>query len=95
MSLLRSVSIRVEGKVQGVWYRASAKTIADSLNLNGFVLNKADGSVYIEISGSASDIPRFITWCQEGPELARVDSIVVTEIDSEPYTSFEIRRFEN
>jgi len=95
MSFLRSVSIRVKGKVQGVWYRASAKTVADSLNLTGFVSNMTDGSVYIEVSGSASDISLFITWCNEGPELARVDSIVVSEIDLRPHAAFEIRRFQN
>ena len=36
--------IRVVGKVQGVFYRASTKTVADELGVKGWVKNEVDGS---------------------------------------------------
>ncbi len=92
MSSVRTVSIHVTGKVQGVWFRASTKAVADSLQLTGFVSNAKDGSVYIEASGNSVAIERFIEWCRHGPELARVESLEVSEIKSENFPSFEIKR---
>jgi len=56
----RSVSIYVQGKVQGVGFRYSAKARADSLDITGYVQNMFDGSVYIEASGKESNLQQFI-----------------------------------
>ena len=50
-----AVRIRVYGKVQGVFYRATTKTVADDLGLTGWVKNEADGSVTIIAEGSKVD----------------------------------------
>lgn len=89
---LRAVSIGVFGRVQGVWFRASTKTVADKLQIKGFVSNAPDGSVYIEASGSRDAIEQFIVWCEKGPELARVDRVVVKDIQMTAYSTFDIRR---
>jgi acylphosphatase len=44
-------NIKVTGKVQGVFFRASTKAVADQLGVKGFVKNLSDGSVYIEAEG--------------------------------------------
>jgi acylphosphatase len=44
-------NIKVTGKVQGVFFRASTKAVADQLGVKGFVKNLSDGSVYIEAAG--------------------------------------------
>jgi acylphosphatase len=92
MSSVRTVSILVKGKVQGVWFRASTKAVADSLQLTGFVRNTMDGDVYIEASGNTQGINELITWCRRGPELARVDLVDITELDPCEFRNFEIRR---
>lgn len=88
----RSVAIRVIGRVQGVWFRASTKSIANTLRLTGRVSNQHDGSVYIEASGNKGSIDEFIAWCRKGTELARVDRVEVSDIDDPGFTTFEISR---
>jgi acylphosphatase len=48
---MNHVSIRISGKVQGVFFRASTKGKAEQYGINGFVRNEKDGSVYIEAEG--------------------------------------------
>lgn len=76
---MKSVTIKVKGKVQGVFYRASTKSKADELGVNGFVRNEPDGSVFIEAEGSSEAIDRFVSWCKQGPARAVVEHITVTE----------------
>lgn len=64
------------GKVQGVFFRASAKDIADSLGLYGWVKNTDDGNVEVYAAGDADAIGRFIDWCHKGPSGARVDAVL-------------------
>ena len=68
-------SIRVTGKVQGVFYRASARAEAERLGLKGFVRNESDGSVYAEAEGEAEALELFLAWCRRGPPHARVDAV--------------------
>jgi len=78
-SVKRSVSIYVQGKVQGVGFRYSSKARADSLNITGYVQNMFDGSVYIEASGMESNLHQFIQWCRQGPALAQVRDLRIEE----------------
>lgn len=93
MAAVKTVSIRISGKVQGVWFRASAKNVAGEYDLFGFAQNMPDGTVYIEAKGDAQRIDDFIAWCHHGPELADVRQVEVGEGRSQelPYP-FEIRR---
>ena len=90
---MKTYHLRITGKVQGVWYRASAKDQALSLGLKGKVWNESDGAVGALVQGDDDDILRFIEWCKEGPMLAEVNDVVVDEqaVD-EIYSSFEIVR---
>ena len=84
--------IRVIGKVQGVFYRASTMTKAMELSIFGFVRNEIDGSVYIEAEGSSQKLDKFIQWCNEGSDFSRVDNIDVQEANVKNFTTFEIKR---
>lgn len=86
------LKISVQGKVQGVFFRASTVDKARELNLKGFVRNEHDGSVYIEVEGPDPELKKFTDWCQHGPKHARVDHLKITEGDDWGYSSFEIRR---
>ncbi len=81
----KTLCIRVYGRVQGVWFRASTKNKADQLGLAGNVRNMPDGSVYIEVTGNEQEVHAFLEWCSQGPELARVDNVEVENM--EPFTS--------
>ncbi|MBL7870177.1 MAG: acylphosphatase [Cyclobacteriaceae bacterium] len=88
---LTHIKIKVSGKVQGVYFRASAKEKADELGVYGFVRNEPDGDVYIEGEAAEEILYKFIKWCNLGPARA-----VVEKIDAKPgtvvgFTKFEIK----
>lgn len=88
----RGLSILVAGKVQGVFYRASARDKATELGLTGFAQNKEDGCVHIVVEGEDERLIEFEKWCWQGPPRARV-----THVKSEPreiinFAAFEIKR---
>lgn len=85
-------NIRVTGKVQGVFYRASTADKAKSLGLNGFVLNEASGSVYMEVEGEESIVNELIGWARVGPPRATVDNLEITDGTIQPFAGFVIRR---
>ncbi|HRW99480.1 MAG TPA: acylphosphatase [Cyclobacteriaceae bacterium] len=86
------LAIRVTGKVQGVFYRASTRDKARSLGLCGFVKNEDDGSVYIEAEGDKEKLDQFVNWCKQGPPNARVDKVEVAEREIKNFSQFEIKR---
>jgi acylphosphatase len=69
------VRIIVRGRVQGVWFRGSARDEARRLGLSGWARNRADGAVEILAQGAPAAIERLVEWCHEGPPLARVKSV--------------------
>jgi acylphosphatase len=85
-------NIRVSGRVQGVYYRASTVDMAKSIGLKGFVLNEPSGSVYMELEGDEQQVAQMIEWARKGPPMARVESLDVTESNIIGFTKFEIRR---
>ncbi len=84
--------IKVTGKVQGVFYRASAKAIADELNIKGWIKNDHEGNVIIYISGKIENVLALISWCRTGPVLAQVEEVIVEDAGEEDIEGFEIRR---
>ena len=69
----------IKGKVQGVFFRATAKEIADRLNLTGWVKNTAEGHVEAMVSGTEEQVENFIAWCKKGPPKAIVTSVDVQD----------------
>lgn len=70
-----NLSIKIYGKVQGVFFRASTKEYADSLGLFGWVKNEADGTVTIEAEGEQEKLEEFCKWVEQGPRGSVVDRI--------------------
>ncbi len=79
----------VSGKVQGVWYRASAKKQAESLGLHGWAKNLPDGRVEVFACGHHEKLEIFFTWLQEGPELAIVEECIREDLVWEEYEGFD------
>lgn len=90
--MIRTYSVRVSGKVQGVFFRASAREKARALGINGFVRNERDGNVFIEAEGEEDQLGEFLSWCRQGPPRARVESCEIREIESRKFSDFEIDR---
>jgi acylphosphatase len=65
----------VSGRVQGVFFRASARSEATRLGLNGYAKNRADGSVEVLACGDAAALDELQRWLHSGPPLARVQSV--------------------
>lgn len=91
MSVVAHV-IKVSGRVQGVFFRASTKNKADELNIKGFVRNEPDGSVYIEAEGRESDMRQFESWCRQGPRNAVVERCDVSEGRVQGFSDFVVKR---
>jgi len=87
---MKRLNIRVLGKVQNVWFRGSAKEIADELALAGWAMNDPDGSVRIEVEGDSTSVERFCAWCESGPADARVEDIECIEIPIQGDLDFRI-----
>lgn len=89
---VKHYKIKVSGKVQGVFYRASALEKAGELGVKGFVRNEHNGDVYMEAEATEEVLFKFVKWCNTGPSRARVENVAVTTGNLIGYTSFEIRR---
>ncbi len=76
---MRSVRLRITGRVQGVGYRAWAIDAASRLGVRGWVRNRADGSVEALATGDDNAVAALIELCQEGPFAARVRDVAVSE----------------
>lgn len=85
----RRATLRIHGKVQGVFFRESSRAEAVRLGLTGWVRNRADGTVEAVVEGAPAPLEDFIRWCHRGPPSARVSQVERT--DGEP--SGEFRTF--
>ncbi|UHQ24336.1 acylphosphatase [Lysobacter sp. 5GHs7-4] len=72
----------VSGKVQGVWFRASAREQALALGLRGYARNLADGRVEVLAVGDATALAQLETWLRRGPANARVDDVRREDADA-------------
>ncbi len=85
-------NITVTGKVHGVFFRVSAKQMADLLNLKGFVRNEMNGDVYIEVEGEEELLTKFIQWCHHGPDKAEVKYVSVNDGTLMNFKEFLVKR---
>ena len=89
---MKTVHIVIKGKVQGVFFRASAREEGERLGLVGWVKNTRQGDVEALVTGSNEAVAQFIDWCQKGPSRAHVSEVVTAEKDLETFPSFTIIR---
>ena len=75
----RRVHLQIEGRVQGVFFRDSARRAAREQRLTGWVRNRFDGAVEIVVEGEEAAIGAFLDWCRRGPPQARVDGVEVAD----------------
>lgn len=93
MTTHQRLELSIQGIVQGVCYRAYAQDEARRLGLQGFVRNRADGSVELVAEGPREALEQLERWCHRGPPSAQVFQIVRTVSPAQgEFTGFEIRR---
>lgn len=74
---MRRLLVKVTGRVQGVFYRHTARIHAEKLGIAGWIRNEADGSVTIIAEGTEEALAQFLAWCRGGPPLAGVNDVKV------------------
>ena len=73
----------VSGKVQGVFYRASAAAAARRLNVTGHAKNLADGRVEVLACGEEKAVEELIAWLWQGPPSAKVQGVETNDVATE------------
>ncbi len=87
-----TIHLLIKGKVQGVFYRATAKKIADKLNIKGWIKNTDAGNVEAIITGAEPLLQEFINWCKQGPPKAIVEDVIVTPQQETTFEDFKVIR---
>jgi len=81
--MTQAVRVIIDGRVQGVGYRAWVETEAMSRGLSGWVRNRRDGTVEAAFQGDEASVAAMIAACRSGPRMARVENVDVTALETE------------
>ncbi len=87
----RTVLLTITGLVQGVFYRSWTAENARALRLNGWVRNRADGSVEALFSGEPQNVAAMIERCRRGPPAAHVTDVNIVEEGGAIPAGFAVR----
>ncbi|HLY50629.1 MAG TPA: acylphosphatase [Solirubrobacteraceae bacterium] len=83
--------VTVSGRVQGVFFRDSARRRADAHGVAGWIANRPDGAVEAVLEGPSEAVERLERFMHTGPPQAGVEHVEVAEEDPEGLSGFEIR----
>ena len=73
----KRIHLLIRGRVQGVFFRATAQREARRLGVTGWVRNRPDGSIELLAEGDEDAIKELSSWANHGPSAARVDGVDV------------------
>lgn len=92
MRILKSLSIIVHGKVQGVGFRYFALQLALENEITGWVKNMDDGSVEIEAVGDEHQLEKFIFNLEKGNRFTKVENLQINDITvKKRHKSFKVK----
>ena len=83
-------TLKITGKVQGVFFRHATKELCEKIGVTGFVRNEPDTSVYIEAEGPENTLRALVSWCYDGPDGAEVEHVEVREAELQNFKNFFI-----
>jgi acylphosphatase len=89
---MKNLRLTIRGNVQGVFFRAETKKMADLLGVKGYIKNQKDGSVFVEAEGNPDAVHKLIDYCHHGPEKATVERVSIVLGELAQHTSFDILR---
>lgn len=90
---MQTIQLIISGKVQRVFFRASAKEKADELRLTGVVMNLPGGEVEIIVTGEIDQLKALEEWCWVGPARAKVNNVYRKEIPFQEFEDFAVVHF--
>jgi acylphosphatase len=85
-----TVHLLITGKVQGVFYRATAKKIATESGVTGWIKNTTNDAVECIATGDKESLQIFIDWCRKGPLNAVVKGVTIKPAADETFKAFSI-----
>jgi acylphosphatase len=89
---MKALHMKIYGRVQGVWFRASTREQAQRLGVSGWVRNNPDGAVEALAQGSIKAVDELLQWCRQGPPGAYVERVDVEEtIPLDEIKGFSVR----
>ena len=80
----------IEGRVQGVFFRASTRKKAQKLGVDGWVRNLPDGRVEAVFEGKQGEVNKAISWCNRGPRSARVEDVDLSWEEPQGESGFRV-----
>ncbi len=83
--------LTVQGRVQGVNFRAVTQRRAEELGVAGWVANQADGTVAVHAEGDPDALDALVAWLHEGPAGASVERVDQDEVQPEGMAGFAVR----
>ena len=83
--------VRLFGRVQGVFFRQWTVNQARALGIAGWVRNRSDGSVEAHVAGEEAPVLKLIEQMRRGPAQARVEDVIVDEIEPEDIQGFSVK----
>jgi acylphosphatase len=89
---MKTISITVKGRVQGVNFRYFTKTKADTIGVTGTVKNLLNGDVFIIATGEDYQLNDLFEYCKQGPLRAAVTELIKGEAPLQQFSTFEIIR---
>jgi acylphosphatase len=87
----KAVTVRVTGRVQGVWYRGWTEDQARLRGLRGWVRNERDGSVLAVLVGPDEAVDGMVEAMRTGPPHARVEAVTTETGRDDGVAGFEVR----
>jgi acylphosphatase len=81
----------VHGRVQGVFFRDTARRLAQQRGVAGWARNNWDGTVEAVFEGERDAVETLVAFCHEGPRGASVERVEVHEEEPEGLRGFEVR----
>ncbi len=78
----------IKGRVQGVFFRASTRRVAESLGITGHAINLPNGDVEVLACGDAAALDQLADWLHEGPPNASVSSVQAQEVEAHDLSGF-------
>jgi len=89
---MKTLRIKVSGRVHGVFFRQSTQEKAFELDLKGTVRNCEDDTVEIIATGKEDQLLKLVAWCHKGPARAYVTGLSTQELSLQQFNSFFIIR---
>ena len=73
----------IHGRVQGVFFRDTARQVARRLDIQGSAINLLDGTVEIVAEGTPEAVKKFQSWLMIGPDMATVTKVETVDLESQ------------